>query len=221
MQIVTTHKNTDFDALASVIAATLLYPGSIPILPKTLNPNVKAFLSIHKDLLQISSENELDLDEISRLIVVDINRWERLGRLASLKKRTDLEILLWDHHTNKGNINATFKCQEPAGATVSLLVRQLKKEGKVLTPMQATLLLAGVYEDTGNLTFSSTRAVDAYAVGYLLDRKADLSIINTFLRPAYGKTQKNVLFDMLQTARRIKMNGHTVSINKINLSMFS
>ena len=50
MRIVTTHKNTDFDALASVIAATLLYSSSIPILPKSLNPNVKAFLSIHKDL---------------------------------------------------------------------------------------------------------------------------------------------------------------------------
>ena len=43
MQIVTTHKNTDFDALASVIAATLIYPGSLPILPKTLNPNVSLF----------------------------------------------------------------------------------------------------------------------------------------------------------------------------------
>jgi len=50
MQIVTTHKNTDFDALASVIAATLIYPGTVPILPRSLNPNVKAFLSIHKDL---------------------------------------------------------------------------------------------------------------------------------------------------------------------------
>ena len=54
MQIVTTHKNTDFDALASVIAATILYPASIPVLPRNLNPNVKAFLSIHKDLLQVS-----------------------------------------------------------------------------------------------------------------------------------------------------------------------
>lgn len=217
MQIVTTHKNTDFDALASVIAATILYPGSTPILPKNLNPNVKAFLSIHKDLLQVSTVDDIDLADITRLIVVDVNSWERLDRMASLKRKADLEILLWDHHTNKGNIKAAFKCREPVGATVTLLARQLKKEGKLLTPIQATLLLAGIYEDTGNLTFPSTTAGDALAAAYLLERKADLKIINTFLRPAYGEKQKNILFKMLQTAKRIKINGHSISINKIDV----
>ena len=160
MQIATTHKNTDFDALASVIAATILYPDAIPVLPKNLNPNVKAFLSIHKDLFQVSTPDDVELPQVSRLIVTDVNKWERLERLASLREKTDLEIFLWDHHTNEGNIEADFVCQEPAGATVTLLVRQLKKEAKVLTPIQATLLLAGIYEDTGNLTFPSTGAED-------------------------------------------------------------
>jgi tRNA nucleotidyltransferase (CCA-adding enzyme) len=218
MQVVTTHVNTDFDALASVIAATILYPGSTPILPRNLNPNVKAFLSMHKDLLQVSAVNEIDLADVARLIVVDVNNWERLDRsMASLKSKDDLEIDLWDHHTSEGNIAANFNCLEPAGATVTLLARQLKKEGKLLTPIQATLLLAGIYEDTGNLTFPSTTAEDLYAAGYLLERKADLNIINTFLRPAYGEKQKNILFQMLQTARRIKVNGHWVSINKIDV----
>ncbi len=52
MEIITTHKSTDFDGLASVIAGTLIYPGVVPVLPKTINPNVKAFLSIHKDLFK-------------------------------------------------------------------------------------------------------------------------------------------------------------------------
>jgi len=47
MQLVTTHKNTDFDALASVVAATILYPDAIPVLPVNVNPNVRAFLSLH------------------------------------------------------------------------------------------------------------------------------------------------------------------------------
>jgi tRNA nucleotidyltransferase (CCA-adding enzyme) len=75
MQVVTTHVNTDFDALASVIAATILYPGSTPILPRNLNPNVKAFLSIHKDLLQVSAVNEIDLADVARLFLVDVNKW--------------------------------------------------------------------------------------------------------------------------------------------------
>ncbi len=158
MQIVTTHKNTDFDALASVIAATILYPGSRPILPKTLNPNVKAFLSIHKDLLQISAVDDIELEAVTRLIVVDVNTWERLDRMGSLKGKNDLEIFLWDHHANEGNISASFTYRETTGATVTLLTRQLKNKGRMLTPIQATLMLAGIYEDTGNLTFPSTTA---------------------------------------------------------------
>jgi nanoRNase/pAp phosphatase (c-di-AMP/oligoRNAs hydrolase) len=217
MQIVTTHVNTDFDALASVIAATLIYPGAIPILPKNLNPNVKAFLSIHKDLLPVSAVTDINLEDVMRLIVVDVNTWERLDRMAGLKCKDDLEIYLWDHHTNTGNITANFTCQDPAGATVTLLTGQLEKDGKVLTPIQATLLLAGIYEDTGNLTFPSTTAADLYAAGYLLERKADLKIINTFLRPAYGEKQKNILFQMLQTSSRNKINGHSISISKMEV----
>lgn len=217
MQIVTTHMNADFDALASVIAATILYPGAIPILPRSLNPNVKAFLSIHKDLLQVSTVKEIDLRDVRRLIVVDVNNWQRLDGMAGLENRDGLEIYLWDHHTGAGNIRANFSCQEPVGATVTLLTRQLKKDGLLMTPIQATLLLAGIYEDTGNLSFPSTTARDLYAAGYLMERKADLSIINTFLRPAYGEKQKNILFRMLQTARRTKVNGHWISINIIDV----
>ncbi|MEE4265639.1 MAG: CBS domain-containing protein [Desulfobacteraceae bacterium] len=217
MQIVTTHQNTDFDALASVIAATLIYSDSIPILPKSLNPNVKSFLSIHKDLLPVGTIDEIDLGEITRLIVVDVNRWERLDRMADLRSKADLEIFLWDHHTNPGDIKADFQCQETSGANVTLLIRQIQKERKLITPIQATLFLAGIYEDTGNLTFPATTAEDAHAAAYLLEHKADLKIISTFLRPAYGEKQKNILFKMLETARRTKINGYTVSINTIEV----
>ena len=103
------------------------------------------------------------------------------------------------------------------GATTSLLVRELKAKRKILTPMQATLLLAGIYEDTGNLTFPSTRAEDAYAAGWLLERKADLNILNTFLKPAYSEKHKAILFKMLQHAKRSRVKGHSVSINQLRV----
>ena len=86
-----------------------------------------------------------------------------------------------------------------------------------MTPIQATLFLAGIYEDTGNLTFPSTTAEDAYAAAYLLEQKADLSVIRNFLRPAYGEKQKNILFKMLANAERTSIHGHKVSINKLEV----
>ena len=217
MQIVTTHKNMDFDALASTIAATLLYPGIKTVVPKTINPNVKAFLSIHKDLFDLYDPSDIDMDAVDSLVVVDTHSWSRLDRMDKLKKRQDLEIILWDHHGSKGNIKAAWSHKKSLGANITLMMMVLKEQGIALTPMQATLFLAGIYEDTGNLSFPGTTADDAYAVGYLLEQKADVNMVNSFLRPAYGEKQKNILFKMLQNARREKVNGHSISINKLNI----
>ena len=215
MQIVTTHKNADFDAFASVVAATLLFPEALAVLPKTLNPNVKAFLSIHKDLFETHTPGEIDLKRVQRLIVVDASSWSRLDRIDALKSRKGLEILVWDHHIETGTIRAGQSCIEAVGATTTLLVRELRRQRRILTPMQATLLLAGIYEDTGNLTFPSTRAEDAHAAGWLMERKADLNILNTFLKPAYSEKHKAILFQMLQHAKRSRVKGHSISINTV------
>jgi nanoRNase/pAp phosphatase (c-di-AMP/oligoRNAs hydrolase)/CBS domain-containing protein len=217
MQIVTTHKNTDFDGFASVIAATLLFPGAMAVLPKNLNPNVKAFLSIHKELFITHTAADVDLKAVDRLIVVDVNSWNRLDRMEPLENRNGIEILLWDHHIETGSIRPSWSCIETVGATTTLLVRELKKKRKRLTPMQATLLLAGIYEDTGNLTFPSTTAEDAHAAGWLLERRADLIILGTFLKPAYSERHKAILFQMLQKAERSKIKGHRVSINQVRV----
>jgi nanoRNase/pAp phosphatase (c-di-AMP/oligoRNAs hydrolase)/CBS domain-containing protein len=217
MQIITTHKNTDFDAFASVAAAALLYPRALAVLPGSLNPNVKAFLSIHKDLFPTHAPAEVPMAQVKRLIVVDANSWERLERMEPLRGREDLEILLWDHHGERGSIAGSWSCLKPVGATTTLLVGELKKKRKLLTPMHATLLLDGIYEDTGSLSFPSTTAEDAHAAGWLLERKADLDVLATFLKPAYGAKQKAILFQMLQSARRINVKGLHIGINRIDL----
>jgi nanoRNase/pAp phosphatase (c-di-AMP/oligoRNAs hydrolase)/CBS domain-containing protein len=217
-QIVTTHKNTDFDAMASTIAATLIYPGTMPLIPKHVNPNVRAFWSIHKDVFELFGIEEIDPEQVDWLIVVDANSWSRLDRPEGFQNRKDLEIILWDHHSPTGDFAASWTCQEEVGATITLLIRRLKQERKLLTPIQATLFLAGLYEDTGNLSFPSTTAEDAAAAAYLLERKADLAIVNKFLRPAYGERQKNVLFEMLKTAERTRINGHSLSFSKLSIS---
>lgn len=218
MRIVTTHKNTDFDALASTIAATIIYPDAVPVLPKTVNPNVKAFLAIHKDLLQIKTVDEVDLNSVSSLIVVDTNNWDRLQASKESFGDTLSEIILYDHHPYEGNIQADLCCQEEMGANITLMIRRLREDGKLLTPIQATLFLIGIYEDTGNLTFPSTMPEDAYSAAWLLERKADLKILATFLRPIYRQQQKDTLFDMLKTATRQKLNNFTVSFSKIEIS---
>jgi tRNA nucleotidyltransferase (CCA-adding enzyme) len=212
MLIATTHKNADFDALASVIAARLIFPAATVVLPRTLNPNVKAFLSIHKELFESCTAAEVDLEQVDRLVVVDTACWNRLDGLEALRSRDGLETLVWDHHPGQSTIVAAGGCVRTVGATTTLMVGELRRRRKILTPMQATLFLAGIYEDTGNLTFPSTTADDASAVAWLLRRKADLNILNSFLRPAYSEKHKAVLFQVLQQARTLRVKGHRIGL---------
>ena len=219
MQIVTTHKSTDFDGLASLIAATLIYPDAVPVLPKTYNPNVKAFLSIHKDLFNLAKVEDIDLNNVTGLIVVDTNQWARLDRMTALKENRALEVILWDHHEgNECDLSPTWQCHEPIGANITLMLRLIMERSIPISSIQATLFLCGLYEDTGNLTFPSTTAEDARAAAFLLENDADLGILKTILQPAYGQKQKEILFEMLKTADRTVINNWKTSINITEIS---
>ncbi len=216
MKIITTHKGSDFDALASLVAASLIYPGAKPVLPSNINENLKAFLSIHKDLFDFYSPRDITLDHVDTLILVDTHSWDRLEEMNTLQHRDDIDIIIWDHHA-QGDIKGNTENIRETGATVTALVQEIEKQRKLITPIQATLFLMGIYEDTGNLTFPSTLADDAHAAGFLLDRKADLHILSTFLRQAYGKKQKDILYQMIKQARRESCEGFSYSIAKMHI----
>jgi len=216
MEIVLTHRNADFDALSSLIAASIVYSEAKPVVPKTLNPNVRAFLSIHKDLFPLLDFNAIDVKALKRIVVTDTAQGSRVDGLGGLPARRDLEIHVWDHHKRRSDdIQAASLHQEDVGSATTLLMEQMESRDISISPIHATLFLAGIYEDTGNLSFPGTTARDARAAAYLLGHQADLNVLKNFLRPAYGPKQKQVLFEMLQNSRRTKLNGFNVSINKV------
>ncbi len=219
MLIATTHKNTDFDGLASVIATTLLYPGCIGVVPKMTNKNVEQFLSTHKTAFNLILPHEVPHDEVKKLIVVDTDQWQRLDRMEKLATRQDLEIDLWDHHMiGTGDILPTWSCKEQIGSTVTLLVREMQKRRMELTPLDSTVMLIGLYEDTGHLSYPSTTAEDARAAAYLLDNRADLNVAAFFLNPPYEENQKEILFEMMKETEKFTINGRTIGFNTISLN---
>jgi len=179
---------------------------------------VQAFLSIHKDLFTMNKFKDVNLDNVKKLVVVDTNQWKRIDKLKVLAKRQDISIHVWDHHDTPTDMDATKVVSDTLGACTTLFVEEFEKKQIQISPMQATLFLAGIYEDTGNLAFPSTTARDAKAVAFLLSNHADLSVLENFLRPAYGAKQKDVLFEMLQNAKRIKIDGFRISICEMEIT---
>lgn len=213
MHIVATHKNTDFDALASVIGVTLLHPEAVGVIPTSVNNNVAKFLSTHKTAFDLILPREVDYEMVTRLTVVDTDQWRRLDLIDQLKNRDDLEIHIFDHHLNGGDIKADVRCQEAVGATVTLLVREMKQRQMSLNPLASTVMLIGLYEDTGHLSYPSTTAEDAAAAAYLLENGADLNVASFFLNPPYEKVQRDILLTMIQNTEKISHQNLTIGIN--------
>ncbi|MCK7574981.1 MAG: CBS domain-containing protein [Chromatiales bacterium] len=207
MQIVTTHVNSDFDALASMVAASFLYPGVTRMVPSQVQPAVREFLTVHWDLLRLRPRRTIDPAAVDRLIVTDTGSWERLDDLRALAERTDLETIVWDHHMAPGSIRAGELHREEVGATVTLLLERLQAEERAFAPMHATLFLLGIYDDTGGLTYPSTTARDARMTAYLLENGADLNVVAAYLESALDEPHLELFNRMLADSEQFEIEG--------------
>ena len=212
MHIATCHTNTDFDALASIVACTCLYPGTVGVLPSHVMPGVKAFMSIHQDLLRVRPRKNFDLDDVEQLFVVDTNQWRRLDNMGSLKSKESLAIVCWDHHMAGTDIEAKEIHREEVGATVTLILEEMERQHTPFTPMQATLFLLGIYHDTGCLTFSSATPRDVRMVAFLLENGADLNLVSAYLSQAIDDPHSKVFTRMLEQSQVVENCGMTIGL---------
>src|SRR5674476_38888 len=96
--IIATHTNTDFDAFASMLAARRLYPGSLVALQPTLARNVREFVRLYADELELVEPGSLDLSQVRRLVAVETVHVSRLGDLEPLTRDQAVEKIVFDHH---------------------------------------------------------------------------------------------------------------------------
>jgi tRNA nucleotidyltransferase (CCA-adding enzyme) len=215
MDVITTHLNADFDCLASMLAAKKLYPNAKIVFPGSQEKNVRDFLQ-HVDFsFESESPKTINLDQITRLIIVDTKQADRIGELADILYKPYLKIHLYDHHpSSQKDFEAELEIVEDVGATTTIFVSLLRQHGIELTPMEATVLALGIYEDTGSLTFTSTRAADLEAAAYLLSKGADLSIISEFINREMTPIQVRLLNELIQSERELVIEGTPITIAK-------
>jgi len=197
MRVITTHTGTDFDALASMVACTLLYPGSVGLLPAMVNPEVKRFMGIHGDILRVAPRRDFDLGRATSLVVVDAASWRRLDGMDALARRDGMEVICWDHHMEGVDIESGETHREEVGAAVTLLLEVMRERDTAISPMHATLFLLGIYSDTGCLRYPSVTARDAAMVAFLLENGADLNVVTAYLDDSVDDDHAEVFGQLL------------------------
>jgi tRNA nucleotidyltransferase (CCA-adding enzyme) len=214
MDVITTHINADFDSLASMLAAKKLYPKAVLVFPGSQERSLRDFF-IHSTLYAFEVERikNIELEKVTRLILVDTRQISRIGRFSDIVGTPGLEIHIYDHHPpSSDDLRGSHFVVSEVGATVTLLVQELRKRGIEITSDEATVMMLGIYEDTGNLTFPSTKEEDFEAAGYLLRKGANLNILSNVITKELTAEQVFLLNDLIQSATRYSIHGIDIVI---------
>jgi tRNA nucleotidyltransferase (CCA-adding enzyme) len=198
VDVITTHTNTDFDALASMLAARRLYPGAVAALPGSLNRNVREFYRLHADELGVADTGTVDHEAIERLIVVETVHAGRLGEFEHVARRPGVEIVAFDHHQPERPdwIPLEALVVSDDGALTTTLVGILAERELDVTPLEATVFALGIHEDTGSLTYPTVTQRDADALAWCLRHGASQDMVAQYLHAPLGHAER-ALFDEL------------------------
>jgi len=216
MQLVTSHERADMDALASIYAATLLYPDSQAVLPQKLNRNLRDFLALYKDEFPFIARDALPHRRISRLILVDT---QAIAPIRGMDAQTVVQII--DHHPLERELpeNGVYE-GDIVGATTTLLVEKLRALSLAPSRLGASLLLLGIYEDTGALTYLTTTTRDAEATAWILAQGADLALVSEFLNRPLSNGQRDALAMLIRESALSTVRGRTICIAAIALDRY-
>ncbi len=221
MNIITSHNALDFDGLASMVAAGILYPSAVKVFSGTLGRHVKKFMALYKDLINIKTPKEVDLDQIQLMIIVDTASVNRLGHLKNVAARQGMKFYIYDHHpVSEDSLTGEIVEIHQIGAATTILVEEIKRQHKPVSAFEATILALGIYEDTGSLLFTSTTPRDIEAAAYLLEKGANLSVVANFMEPSFSSEQRQLFQDLLRNTRHYVVKNTEIIISHTSTQEF-
>jgi len=200
MKIITTHLSADFDAFASAICAQRLYPEHKILFSGSLEASVRRFQAKIRIPFEEVHLREVRNHQLQHALILDTQDSSRLGEVWDLIRRAECPFTRIDHHS-KGDLPAGHDdIIRATGSTSTLITELFKKRGINPTPEEASLLLLGIYEDTGSLSFRETSIEDFLAVAWLLEQGGELRWIREWLFKALGPEQLRLLSRLVQGA---------------------
>jgi tRNA nucleotidyltransferase (CCA-adding enzyme) len=207
--IIATHANTDFDALASQLAARRLYPGAVVTLQGSLNRNVRDLVRLHADELDVVEVSRLELDAVRRLVVVETVQTSRLGELEPLVHDPGVEKVVFDHHGDDlpDWVDPGTAVLSHDGALTTTMVGILAERELEPTPLEATVFALGIHEDTGSLTYLTATQRDADALAWCMRHGASQELVLEFLHAPLSAAERGLLHGLEEALEPVDAAG--------------
>ena len=225
--LITCHSNADFDALAAMCAAALIYGPCDVLFPGTQEANLQTFYQELKERpgaapgCSFLDDRVPDFSKYGRLVAVDTRRRSRLRHVWPLLDNPGTRIEVWDHHPETSDDVHAHVCHaEICGAVTTLLIEEIQKRNIAVPRETATVLGLGIYSDTGSFSFSSVTQRDFAAAGWLLGHGMDINIISE--KTAFSMTKEHIraLNALLESAQTYHINGADVVLAEATLDSY-
>ncbi|MDR2734954.1 MAG: CBS domain-containing protein [Spirochaetota bacterium] len=209
--IIVGHKNSDLDCFGSMALARYLYPNTVLIRSSLIHPVARNLLHLFNYRLGLVSIDELNPNDVRRIVVVDTRTLARIDEYFSNLEDFGGELIVYDHHDSYDkSIPATRYVQKTVGANTSLLAWELMSRGIKPNEDDATIALTGIYADTGNFTHDTVTEEDFLAAAWLRSCGAAVELVRTFLKPLSDKYQITLFHELLNKIVYREIRGHSI-----------
>lgn len=223
MKVIATHISADFDGFAAMLGLWKLNPEAKFVFPGAKEPTLRRFLeSVQLQIPEVSVREALAAG-VEHLILVDTSREERLGPLAEVLRRTPRPFVeIYDHHApEQVSVAADRSHIRPWGSTTTIIVLQLmevaaRQPAPLLTSFEASVMLAGIYEDTTSFLSAGTTPEDFQAALFLLHNGAEIAVVNRLLTHRLTPEQTAFFNEMISRFEEVQIEK-----NRVCLSVFS
>ncbi len=222
MDVITTHINADFDCLGAMIGARKLYPEAHLVFAGSQERSLREFF-LKSAVYSFNFERirDIDLDQVTRLILVDVRQSSRIGPFEEVAKREGVDIHIYDHHLDgTTDLRGSVEYLEPVGATVTIFAHLFQERGISPTPDEATMMMLGLYEDTGNLLSNSTTDRDFKAAAFFLSHGASLNTVSDFLTREMTGEQVALLHRLIRSRTIVNIEGVEICLAHASVDHF-
>lgn len=222
VKIITTHLSADFDAFAAAVCAVRLFPEHAVVFPGSQEVAVRRFLAEAELGYPEVKLKQVRAEPIEHAVVVDTRSPSRLGELHELIVRSACPVTLIDHHMEEEDdpLEATEVFQRPVGATCTIIAELYRERGIKPTLNEATLMLMGIYEDTGGLSYRETTAEDLRTSAWLLEQGASLSWVRRWVLKVLQPEQLELLNRMVEATEQVMIAGVPVALSMLEVDRY-
>lgn len=215
IEIIISHSHSDLDSLASMLLASKLYPNAKMVFVGDLNENVKEVVSLYGNYLNIYKSRDINEEKVEKIIIVDTSNEKRIGKFAKCLENTKIKVILYDHHEDKKNKNFNWEYHMTEyGATTTFLLEKIIEKNIEISDYEATIIMMGIYEDTGSLSYTNTTSNDIKAAAYLLEKGANIRLVAQFISKSMKKDQIDLFIELLQSGETLDFSAEKIFVAK-------